>query len=193
MARPREFDEQTARDQALQVFWDNGYEATSLSDLIAAMGISKSSFYDTFTSKHQLFIDSMDRYGDTETRMGVTLLRSDTPARDAIATLFRYILDKAYVEGDRRGCFIGNCAVELGGMDAEADQRVKQGFKDLESAFVVAVKRGLKAGDVTTTKPPKAVAQYLLSSLNGVRLMTKTGPNRQAAEQVVDVILAALD
>ena len=62
--RPREFDIESAHDKAMQLFWTQGYEATSLSDLLSTMGLSKSSFYQTFESKHTLFEQCLVRYGE---------------------------------------------------------------------------------------------------------------------------------
>ena len=83
MARPREFDSDQALEKAMQVFWTKGYEATSLSDLLSAMGISKSSFYATFGSKHELFLATLDRYGETHGAQLIALLKSnESPRKD---------------------------------------------------------------------------------------------------------------
>ncbi|HEX9701827.1 MAG TPA: TetR/AcrR family transcriptional regulator, partial [Rhodospirillales bacterium] len=67
MPRPREFETSEALNQAMQVFWTKGYEATSLADLIGAMNLSKSSFYDTFGSKHEVFLAAIEHYKQTVT------------------------------------------------------------------------------------------------------------------------------
>ena len=125
MGRPREFDEQQALDAALQVFWDKGYEGSSLADLIAAMGISKSSFYDTFESKHALFLAALDRYNEDGSGGEVArLIEGAASVRAGIAAVFEGVIERMAGQGNRRGCFVHNCAVEVAPHDPAAAAKV---------------------------------------------------------------------
>ena len=114
MARPREFDTEEALEKALQVFWAKGYEAASLCDLIGAMGISKSSFYEAFGSKRDLFLATLDRYNEHEAgRHARDLIEGAESVRAGIAAVFERQIEVMAGQGDRRGCFLNNCAVEM--------------------------------------------------------------------------------
>ena len=84
MGRPREFNAEQALEQAMEVFWARGYEATSLQDLIGAMEISKSSFYEAFGSKRELFLSAIGHYIDTRTENVVKLLDEEDSGKAAI-------------------------------------------------------------------------------------------------------------
>ncbi len=193
VARPREFNPDEALEQAMQAFWSKGYEATSLSDLTRAMGISRSSFYETFGSKHALFLDAIERFGDTTVERSVAGLEGDGPARAAIAQVFGRIVDNAIARGDRRGCFVCNCATEVSPHDPEAAARVAACHGRNEAAFQAAVTRGQRAGEIADDRDPRALARYFTSSLNGLGVMTKAKPDRAALDDVVRVVLSALD
>ncbi len=191
MARPREFSEEEALDQAMQVFWAKGYEATSLAQLTRAMGISKSSFYDTFASKHDLFLAAIERYSAAATERMAADLEVDGSAREAIAAVFARATDCA--NGERRGCFVGNCAVEVSPHDPAAAARVAAGMSRFERAFEKAVRRGQQAGEISTDHDTRALARFLIVSLQGLQIVAKVAPDRAAVEDVVEVVLAALD
>ncbi len=191
MARPREFSTDDALGQAMDVFWSKGYQATTLGDLTRAMGISKSSFYDTFGSKHALYLASLERYRAAMHERLLAGLESEAPARAAIAAVFAHIVEAA--EGDRRGCFIGNCASEMAPHDAAAARQVTAGLDRLEAAYAAAVERGQRAGEIAGDREPRALARYLTSSTQGLQLMAKASPDRAALADVVRIVLAALD
>ncbi len=188
MVRPREFNEETALDQALQVFWSKGYEATSICDLIAAMGLSKSSFYDTFSSKHDVFLLSLDKYQQATGKLVSDILGSDLPAREAIVALFRMVIE----DEDNRGCFIGNCAVDVSRHDDDAKLRVKAAMKGLEAAFTATVKRGQVAGEISKSLDPRAVGRFLASNVHGLRMLAKAGVGRQHREDVFKIVMLTL-
>jgi TetR/AcrR family transcriptional repressor of nem operon len=193
MARPREFDTDDVLEKAMQAFWSGGYAATSLADLIQAMGISKSSFYETFGSKHELFLATIEHYGETAAERTAGLLENSTWAKGAIAAVFEFVIDKATAEGERRGCFINNCAVESASHDGAVASRVIGCLDRLETAFENAVSRGQEAGDITRDHDPKTLARFLTSSLHGVIVTAKANPDKEKLNDVVRVVLAALD
>ncbi len=177
----------------MQVFWAKGYEATSLQDLIHAMGISKSSFYETFGSKHESFMSAIEHYEGTVTKRLAGVLEGDAPARKAIAEVFDAIIKAAVAEGDRRGCLLCNSAVEVSPHDSEAAALVATGLARVEKAFHRAVVRGQDAGEIPAERDARALARYLTSSANGLQVMAKASPNRAALENVAGIVLSVLD
>ena len=194
MVRPREFNAEDALERAMQLFWAKGYEATSLSDLTAAMGLSKSSLYDTFGSKHELFLAAMDRYNETvAARRAAGVIDGAKDSRAGIAAVFAAFLDEMVGQGEKRGCFVNNSAVELAPHDAAVAARVAAGLAHLEESFHGAVRQGQEAGDIAERHDARALARYLTASLNGLVVLAKANPERAALEEVVGVVLAALD
>ena len=193
MPRPREFDATQALNQAMQVFWSKGYEATSLADLIAAMKISKSSFYDTFGCKHDVFLAAIDHYKQTVTRQIASVATLDAPARKLIAGLFERAASRMTEKDGRRGCFLNNCCVEVALHDPAAAKLIGGGFGIVEDTFLALVKRGQAEGDIAKDKDAKALARYLTSSLNGLMVFGKANPDKKALADVARIALAALD
>ncbi len=193
MARPRKFDSVEVLEKALDVFWTKGYEATSLNDLIEAMGLSKSSFYLTFGSKNEVFLASIGHYKKTMTAQIASLAKLDVPARKLIASLFNRAISRIMEEGGQRGCFLNNCAVEVALKDKQAAKMINGGFGLMEETFFLLVQRGQLEGDIEKTKDARALARYLNSSLNGLFVTAKANPNSTSLADVVNISLTALD
>ena len=192
MARPREFSPDEALEQAMQAFWSKGYEATSLADLTRVMGISKSSFYETFGSKHELYLAAIDRYGETVVARTVGLLESETWPAGAIATVFERVIDVALAEGDRRGCLVCNAAVEVAPRDAAAAARVGACLERFETAFQRAVTRGQAAGEIPPEREARALARFLTASLQGLLVLAKAKADREVLNDVARIALGTL-
>jgi len=193
MPRPKEFDTHEALEQAVRVFWEKGYEATSLQDLLAAMGLSKSSFYATFGSKHELFLGAVERYTETRLESLAARLKSGASGRESIEQAFKTLVNALVSSGGRRGCFVNNCAVELAPRDPAVETRVRHGVQLMEDAFYHALRHAQAHGEVPATKDPRAVARFLTSSMNGLQVMAKFNPGRSLLEDVVQVVLESLD
>ena len=103
MARTREFDREEALDRAMHVFWDKGYEATSLSDLLDAMGIARQSLYDTFGDKHALFLEALDRYETHRLGQLQSCLETAPSVTRAFRDMFEGLVDESE-SVKRRGC-----------------------------------------------------------------------------------------
>lgn len=194
MARPREFNSREALDRAMQVFWTKGYEAASLCDLTEAMGLSKSSLYDSFGNKHELYLAALDRYNRTvAARDTRTVIAAAGGGRRGVEAVFARRLEAMVDRGETRGCFIGNCAVETGANDPAGAARVAQGVACLEQAFADAVREGQTRGEIANGDDADALARYLTSSLNGLIVIAKVKRNRDALEDVVRLTLGVLD
>ena len=193
MARPREFDTTEALNEAMQVFWTKGFEATSLNDLIGAMKLSKSSFYGTFGSKHEVFLAAIEHYKKTVTSQVSAVSELDAMARKLIGSLFERAVERMTEEGGGRGCFLNNCAVEVALHDPAAAKLIGGGFGIMEDTFFALVQRGQTEGEIGADKDPRALARYLTSSLNGIMVMGKANPDREALSDVARIALTALD
>ena len=193
MARPREFDTAQVLEQATRVFWAKGYAASSLRDLIAAMGISKSSFYEAFDSKHDLYLLVLDGYIDKISDQLVFTLGQGPSPRTAIAIAFNDIVDGAIARGERLGCLLANAAAEVPGDDASAAERISGGLARLEEAYYEAIVRAQRSREVPAEHDARALARFLTTSANGLQLMTKATSDRVALYDVARVVLSCLD
>jgi TetR/AcrR family transcriptional repressor of nem operon len=193
MPRPREFETSEALNQAMQVFWTKGYEATSLADLIGAMNLSKSSFYDTFGSKHEVFLAAIEHYKQTVTRQIASVATLDSPAKKLIKSLFDRAISKMTDKQGRRGCFLNNCAVEVAMHDPAAAKLIGGGFAVMEDTLFALVRRGQAEGDIAKGKDARALARYLTSSLNGLMVVGKANPDPDALADIAGMALSVLD
>ena len=114
MARPREFDEEEVIDKAVEVFWAKGYEATSMQDLIDAMGIQRGSLYGTFGGKQNLFLKSLKRYSVTVVKKLLEILESKPSAVESIELFFSQLVEHLLTAGELRSCLVTNSAIERG-------------------------------------------------------------------------------
>jgi TetR/AcrR family transcriptional regulator, transcriptional repressor for nem operon len=192
MARPREFDADIALDRAMDLFWTKGYEATSLDDLCGATGLSRSSLYATFGSKRDLLLQSVDRYVERRAPDLAGILAQPIPVRDAFAALARQFIDQIVSGTGRRGCFLGNCAAELPRNDRAALARVRQGLERTEATFRAALARAAANGELPADADLDALARFLTSGFQGLRLVGKVNPDRAVLEDIAKTMLQCL-
>jgi TetR/AcrR family transcriptional repressor of nem operon len=193
MARHKEFDRNEALQQAMEVFWERGYEAASIQDLVERMGINRQSLYDTFGDKHTLYLEALDRYREVEGGKLFELLERPGSVKKALRQLFQSVVEGALCDGQRRGCFVGNAMSELAGRCRETAAKTGSNVASAERALHSALLRGKKEGEIKGGRDLRAVARFLYSSLQGLQLMAKATRDRQALEDVVKVTLSVLD
>ncbi len=192
MARPREFDIDTALERALDVLWSKGYEATSLDDLCEATDLSRSSLYATFGSKRKLLLRSVERYVERRTPNLAAILARPLPIRDAFAALLQEFIDQIVAGPGRRGCFLGNCAAELPRSDRAAMAQVRQGLKCTETIFRDALARAKTRGELSSDVGVDALARFLTAAIQGLRLVGKVNQNRADLNDIAKTILLCL-
>lgn len=193
MARPREFDVDTALERAMQVFWAKGYEAASLDDLCEATGLGRSSLYAAFGDKHGLLLQSLDRYEDQGIARITAALARPVPVREAIAGFINDLIDHIVAGPGRRGCFVGNCTAELARHDREAAKRVRRSMGRVEATFRAALVCARERGEVGPDADVDALSRFLVAGIQGLRLVGKANPDRAVLGDIASVILRCLD
>ena len=189
MSRPREFDEQQALHQAQEVFWQRGYEATSLTDLLEAMGLSKSSFYETFGSKRELFLRTLGQYEEQRVAVFHRQLASGRTARESIEALFRAAIGCE----EHKGCMACNEAVELASRDADVERRVTGVMAALEEILAEAIARGQTEGSIGASQPSQDLARLLMVALNGLQVEVRGCAEQARLERTVGILMRMLD
>jgi TetR/AcrR family transcriptional repressor of nem operon len=193
MARPREFDEQNATEGAMQLFWRKGYQAASLNDLMEAMGLSKSSFYESFGTKRDVLLQALRRYGESSMTGLVEPLRRPLAGRREIEETFARMVAHALSPVGQRGCFVNNCIGEVAPHDSEILAASLDVKNQLQDAIALAVAQGQKDGTITKREKPKALARFLVNNLSGINLAAKSKPAKAMLEDIVRLTLRALD
>jgi len=192
MARPKIFNEEDVIDKAVKVFWAKGYEATSMQDLVNAMGIQRGSLYATFGSKQQLFLKSLNRYSVTVVKNLLEILNSKPSAIESIELFFAQLVEHLLTAGELRSCLVTNSAIERGLNDNETKQLVLQLLQALENGFYNSLLRAKDNAEISTEIDLKQLASYLTSSMQGLLVMGKVCSERSVLEGINQVTLSVL-
>ncbi|GIH96344.1 TetR/AcrR family transcriptional regulator [Planobispora siamensis] len=192
--RPRTFDPDTALRTALDLFWERGYEGTSLNDLARAMGIASASIYACFGSKEDLFRKVMALYGATSGEPPRRALREQPTARAAIHAMLRATADEITRPGTPHYCML-ILAAPTGAVE---NHTVREFLADLRRGMFSAIRdrlaRGVTDGDLTA--PPAgldAVARYYTTVVQGLSVQARDGAGRAELEEVITCAMAAWD
>ncbi|OWA37412.1 TetR family transcriptional regulator [Saccharibacillus sp. O16] len=190
MARNKEFDEKEVLEKAMQLFLAQGYEKTSMQELVEHMGIHRRSLYDTFGDKHALFMQALSRYNDQMNERLGPLVLNQPSAVDGIRLIFDTMIDRDLDQP--KGCLFVNTAVELGPRDDEARQAAEDGFNQLESVLRALVIKGQQQGEIADLWDADIMAENLHNSLLGIRVLARTSTSREKLQRIRDTSLAAL-
>jgi len=192
MVRPREFDEDQALHAALELFWEKGYEASSLSELTARMGIQKPSIYAAFGDKKALFEAALRRYTKQHAFRIRAVLQKHTSVKEAFHSLFEGLIEEEYTGAGNKGCFCINTMVELAPHDEKFAILTREHQMYLAAIFEETLQKGVSAGELNRELDAKAMSQTLVVSLIGLTVIMKSRPNRSFVDHSANVILAMI-
>src|SRR5271155_2747782 len=193
MARPREFNEVTALEAAIECFWQRGYEATSVRDLADKMGISAPSLYNAYGDKHALFVQALEHYLDKSTRARIKRLEDTLPPKQAIRQFIEEIIKRSVNDRERRGCFLINSALEVAPHDKELGALIADRLAEIEAFFRRSIEAAQADGDVPRNRVARDLARLLLGVLLGIRVLARSKPERALLEGVARPAFALLD
>ncbi len=193
MARHKEFNKEEALEKATIAFWRYGYEGTSIQRLVDTMGINRGSLYDTFGDKRSLFQQAISHYDRTIVKKLILALEADDAGIKTIIDCFEGIVARAVADRDRKGCFLTNTAVELCPHDPETTKRIAHNLTCLENAFKKALTKAKQKGEISGDRDIQALASFLTSSLQGLRVFSKVNPDPQILADIARVSLSVLN
>lgn len=184
MARSREFEINEVLDKAMMLFWEQGYEKTSMNDLVEHMGIHRRSLYDTFGDKHSLFLQAMDRYiGKVEAKLSSEVNQAKT-ATEALQSVFGFMIAES--EHSPSGCMIVNSMTELAARDAEINVKSLCSFSSTEELFERIIVWGQREGEFSSDCEPRETAEHLQALSVGIRAMGRTTIDKEKLVRVMN-------
>ncbi|MCU1647194.1 MAG: HTH-type transcriptional repressor ComR [Nocardia sp.] len=193
MARTKEFDPDSVLQRALELFWERGFEATSMADLVEHLAIGKASLYATFGSKQQLYEKALQRYTESTDPRIMAELSQPGPVLPAVRGLIERYAWEAAGDERHRGCLVVNSAVELAAREPGVARQVEASWALLETTLTSALLRAKAQGELRPDADPRALARFLLVFLQGVRVLERAPGAATRLRDAAAVAIAALD
>lgn len=192
MARPIEFCREQALQAAIDVFWNKGYEAASLEDLVTAMAIGRQSLYNTYGDKRGLFLQAVSAQIDHYATMLREHFSDNQPVKSLFVSWFNGISHRGE-KHKRRGCLLINTSMELAGRDQEIADLMVRNQRNQEEIFYQAIIKGIEKGELPSVLDARSIARYLVGCAAGLIVMAKADPNSPNLEAMSTIALKALD
>jgi TetR/AcrR family transcriptional repressor of nem operon len=183
------FEADVAIDKAMDLFWLQGYAATTPQELAAEMGIGKGSLYNTFGSKHALFVRALRRYSEMRLEYLTDLFAAPGPLGPRLEVAMAVL---AGIGEHRRGCVMVNAAAELGTVDDEVNLIANELFTGIEAIFRRTIVHGQESGEFDRSRPADVAARQLLASVIGLSVLVKSGGRPETCATVVEGLVDGL-
>ena len=193
IGRPLEFNPDIVLESAMQLFWRKGYESSSLQELLITMGLSKSSFYQTFKSKHALFQSCTQHYGKSLNNEIRTQLKNADSGKTFINNLLNNVANETSGPDARRGCLLMNTASEFAQTDQEIAELVSSSIDSITNIFELAIQQAQRQEEISSDKNARTLATYLVSNMSGLKNMVKAGADRETIKRIASIVMTALD
>lgn len=169
--RPRDFDEGQALQSAMRAFWDRGYHATSIAELVEATGVHRNSLYATFGDKKTLFLAALDSYIEGALQRFEEQLAAPQPALEALKNALVHYARIVATPAGPRGCFVTNTTIELLPQERDVASHIRDGFRSMVALLEDTVRRGQQEGSIAPQVDAHTVALYLYSFGQGLRVL----------------------
>ncbi len=191
--RPREFDVDAALDQAVRVFCERGFHATSIGDLTAATGLASGSLYKAFKDKRGVFLAALAHYKQARDAQMRAALAPARTGRDRVRAALRHYAESSHGERGRLGCLVTSSATDLASLDPELARWVAGTLGRIETLLAGLLREGIADGSVPPHVDPELTARLLQCVVQGMRVVGKAGAPRKDMLALVDGALKMLD
>ena len=194
MARPREFDRKKALKNAMETFWEHGYDRTSTALLEERMKIGRSSLYATFGTKDELFAEAIDAYADNFRRRVIDKLGAQGPAVKILQDFFLSVADRGEPGGERlRSCLMLRTSLSIADQPPEIRTKITRFIAELDDAFHALLERAKDEGTLAAGTNLREVARFLTSTLQALNVAAHAGRSRRELREIARRALSTLD
>lgn len=190
--REKEFDEERVLELAVLIFWERGFEGTSIQDLEKAMGIKRQSLYNAFQNKQTLYERALAHYHQTVIVRNLAPLHTSKKPLKAIEAYFRARIDAIFDPSAIKGCLITNSITERALFDDRVRSLNAQSLDHMQAAFTTAVSNGRQSGEISEDKDPAVWGALLLNCAQGLFVLSRVHPDRKAMTASVKHLLKLL-
>jgi TetR/AcrR family transcriptional repressor of nem operon len=189
MAGKKAFVPELALDKAMNLFWERGYEGSSIEDLVQCTGVGRGSLYDTFGDKHALYLAALDRYCVLSVKSTPLLEQQTGTLVEVLEKLFQTYTELLVSDPARRGCFLVNANVEMAPHDPAVSQKVQSAYNGLEEVFYLLLIKAQAAGEFSWRHDPHQFASFLLGTLISIRVLARAKASRETLQGIVKTAL----
>ncbi|MCH9696197.1 MAG: TetR/AcrR family transcriptional regulator [Gammaproteobacteria bacterium] len=192
VGRPREFDPDEVLEAAMRAFWANGYESTSLSDLVAATGLHKGSLYQSFGDKHSLFLQSLNRYLDEVRECKKEALANAESPLSGIRDVLHGFIDKSGDGDCPHGCLAVKTLVEMAPHDPEVKLIMDKHKQDMQGSMQAQLEEAQRNGELAADKSPEMITILLMVFMDGLATWGNSGASAEEGHALLTAQLDAL-
>ena len=193
MARTKQFDERQALVSAMLVFWEKGYEGTSIHDLEQAMGLNRTSIYNTFGNKRAIFNRVMSCYKESVMAALFVELDNAPDIREGVRRLLNGALDNHFDEDNPGGCLVVLSVLESGQHDAESQLAMQQTIHGLKNALQARLSKAKKAGELAKDLDVGSTATTISTTMAGMMVMGKANFTKASLKKTINQVVSLLD
>jgi TetR/AcrR family transcriptional regulator, transcriptional repressor for nem operon len=189
--RPKDFDDGLVLDKAIDIFWRQGYEATSLEQLLDTMGIGKGSMYHNFGNKREVFRLALHRFIENVSNgLSAEISKSKDPIK-FIKDFFMGIPKQSFND-HKKGCFLGNTVAELACIDSGLEKLAVQHLQKMEGIFYIHIKDAQQNGKLKSKEDAKLLARHLINLWNGLNITRRMYNDPKDLAPLVELQLKVL-
>jgi AcrR family transcriptional regulator len=191
MARPKEFDRDTALQKAVAVFCDHGYDGASTEELLRAMDISRQSLYDTFGDKRQLYLQALQQYVADSVGEQIRALNSSPSSLKGVEAALQAFVAKAR-GAEAPGCLGIGATCEFGVSDREVTALISTADKTLQSSLERRINEGKDAGEIGADIDARAAAQFIKATFAGIKVAARGGAPADTLRNIARMAVRSL-
>lgn len=193
MPRTKKFDKSEVLAAAASIFQQKGYNGTSMDEVLKATGLSRSSLYDSFGDKHNLYIQSLEYYKQNNQALSDKIEEKPVNGLQKIDYLFKNVVDHLIAHPDDNGCLLVNAAAEMSKQCFKTQQVICNNKDEVQELLTGWLNDAQSNNILKLSKPTKNYSQFLYNTLLGLRVMSQSGATKQELNNIVKLTIDSLN